>query len=172
MMSELESVKSYLLRITDHVEFSKMVKSAKFVDRYQHRALLVTAGSVPTSMIVQSFNGDISGDPRQWYSWVHSNIIEELHAVYLTQAPVPQSVYNRAVKRWQDAKEAINKAEDDQRKAIKREQEACKGLIKANGLGPLVFDGTTYDPAYYVLKNGDEVIRFLPRKLKNRFDTF
>lgn len=164
-------MRSYYIRVIDHNEVKRLKKSAKFFERYKHRALLVTDAPVPTIMIVKTFDGDISENRREWYSWVRSSIVEDLHHEFVSKAPIPQAVWSKAVKKWESARKAIQKAQDDLQKALEDEKGAAEGVIRVNGMAPLVIGRSTYDAFSYVSKEGKEVVSFRERNLKSKLDT-
>lgn len=164
-------MRTYFVRSCDYNDLNRLKKSAKFFERYKHRAIVVTNAEVETRMIVKSFDGDISEDHRQWYPWVRSSIIEDLNHEFVAQAPVSQASWTKAVRKWEGSQKKVQEAETALQAAIDAQREAAAGIIRVNGMAPLVLNGKTYDPFSYVTKEGREVVSFRERTRKNKFDT-
>lgn len=165
-------MRTYLVRSCDYNDLNRLKKSAKFFERYKHRAIVVTNAEVQSSIIVKSFDDDVSGDPRQWYAWVRSSIIEDLNHEFVANSPVSQSSWTKAVKKWQAANKAVQEAQEALQRAIDAEREASAGIVRVNGLAPLVVDDVTYDPGSYVTGDGKEVVAYRARKRKKEVATF
>lgn len=164
-------MRSYYVLIVDFNDLKRLKKSAKFFERYKHRALLVTNAEVPSAIVVRSFDGDISKNQREWYPWVHSSIVEDLHHEFLKKAPIPHPVWQKAVKKWEASRAAISEAQDALARALEDEKEAAAGLLKVNGMAPLALNGATLDAYSYVSKEGKEVVSFRERKGRKPLDT-
>lgn len=164
-------MRSYYVRAIDYNELKRLKASAKFFERYKHRALVVTNAEVPSNMIVKSFDGDISENRRDWYPWVRSSIVEELNHEFVSRAPISTTEWARAVKRWERARLNIERAEKSLRKARDAEKEAMADIVRVNGMAPLVVNKRVYDVFSYVSKDGKETVGYRERRSKNKLDT-
>lgn len=167
-------MKTYYLVLNNNLELAALEKS--FKTKKKGFRVVLLGDDLPTEFkryIVREKDGDFMYTDES-EGWLKSNIVEELGREYIAKAPLPPAALKRAIKRWEDSQARVKAAEAALQRALSMELEAEKGIVRANGPGPLVYQGGTWDPVPRVNKDGKEFVRYQRRANKfhdNKLDT-
>lgn len=92
------------------------------------------------------------------------NILEKLHAEYVTASPVPANKCQKAITDWKKALQKVEEAEEKVKLAKIGVSEAVKDIIRTHGRGPFSIEGLNYNTTYYP---GDGRVFIVPIESKN-----